>query len=291
MSTNVMPPAGQPVQPLITPVAPVAPAVQRSTFLLFHGFFFMEFQGQELVVASPSLNGHVFKKRDQGKAVQDWDGTIDTNGLKKNNIKPSFPPEMLQFKKTDIGLSASDKFISDASLPQCPCAARLPMPKSIIGLRLGPMRDFRTKSLNPGSSQKVAASIGTLTTSSQIALIIALEYESDMPFTRNYFAQHDTLEGEDVNKALDRAREVFTDKFDLLLEPPDSNAAIISSDTPGSPLLPNGITSDDETELSEMGVHATTTTIQIRNSFVMREQRIVSIETLQVVTCPIFGVE
>ena len=296
MSTNVMPPAGQPVPPLVIPAAPVAPSVQRSSFLLFHGFFFMEFQDQELVVASPSLIGHVFKKRDQGNAVQDWDGTIETSGLTKSKTAASCPPEMLQFKKADIGLSASDKFITDASLAQCPCAARLPMPKSIIGLRQGPMSDFFTQPLTPGSSEKVAGSIRTLTTSGQIALIIALEYDSDMPFTRSYFAQHNMQRSEDVNevnKALDRAREVFTPKFDLSLAPdPDPNPAakFVSRDKDGSLPLRPGITEDDEKELSEIPVHMTTTTIPT-GRFIMREQRIVTIETLQVVTCPIFGVQ
>jgi len=79
----------------------VAVPGQTSTFLLFHGFFFFEIQGTNLVIASPKVDNHSFKQRDHGAGLDgllDWDGkSIDGVTFQGSGMTPDFPVELLQF--------------------------------------------------------------------------------------------------------------------------------------------------------------------------------------------------
>src|SRR5947209_2805839 len=81
-----------------------ADAIQTSTFILLHGFIFMEFQKDTLVVASPWVDHHKFKVREHHGSLQDLTNPVDLrNELKSNGTVNDFlSKQILRYSIADL---------------------------------------------------------------------------------------------------------------------------------------------------------------------------------------------
>lgn len=249
--------------------------------IILHGFFFMEFQRDTLVAASPVCEDHTFVFRDHGSAqFQPLAGVIDLRPALKTGPRSKFRKGTLQFSKGDIGLDPNKDSIQWQTSPQnFACVLLLPHPEDIVPLRKGPHR-FQVQ------GGKVSDSIGKLS-DSNVAVITRLKYfPSSTPpgfTTRNYYAEHCfKVNACDLNQAFDAARtKIFGDKFDLKIDKIE-NSDPLPLDGPAD--LPDEMDGSDEQSLYE-----------IRPCNEPKETKchpsnLVGIESLQVATCPTFGV-
>ncbi len=234
-----------------------ADAVQTSTFILLHGFFFMEFQkdqqGDMLVAASPAFDHHQFLSRDHDGVFHNLRGLspIDLRTVLKPGTINSFDSQqILRFSRSELGLGS---FLIDTSdVGSFGILLKLPLPKQIRPLRLGDFANF-----HPLQTGKVAQSIKRLQGFEEnTAVIVCLEYEvaQGAQFTRSFYAAHQGMPMDpdvaitEVNDTLDAATSVFGQVFDLQVTQVDVNVIV---DIDDAKLLPPGIVPDDEVQLEE----------------------------------------
>jgi hypothetical protein len=212
--------------------------------IVLHGFFFMEFQGNNLLVASPPHDKHQFYYQDAGGALQKLSGLIDLTGPLQSGRKTKFPNTILQFSRKDIKLTRPS-FIDNGQPDRYACLLRLPWPEDIVALRRGAVADLNPQSGNVASSIKRLCALN-------VATVTRLKYfaKSSPPFTtRNYFAEHCHMpKACEVNAAFDSARNVFGKEFDLTISGVDCIS--LPPDKPGD--LPDEMSLDDERALEEV---------------------------------------
>lgn len=214
--------------------------------LLFHGFFFFEFQDNNLIVASPAFVPHKLSSRNHGDPKPtSWNGQIDDTGLQQGSIK-DIPPKMLRVARQDLNIPVGRFFLEASAQPRCSCFVKLPFPKAFLPLRRGNIDDFHKR------DGKVARSIDTARKGEkEVALVVCLQYDSGAAFTRSYYIEHDHHpDPHEINVALASA-QLLSPSFDLTVKEPDpSSPKPVGLDNPKD--LPPGVAPDDERGLTEL---------------------------------------
>ena len=249
--------------------------------ILLHGFFFMEFQGDMLLIAAPTHQPHQFLFRDSGGPLQQLSGPIDLRNVLQQDAKTTttttFPSSILQFSRNDMKLSRPF-FIDNNQPAQYACLLRLPKPHKIVPLRRGSVTD-----LNP-TPGNVTTSINRLCNAKE-ATVTRLKYFPKMsaPFkTRSFYAEHcHQPRACEVNDAFDSARRVFGSEFDLTIAGVDSITLAYDKRSD----LPDEIQVDDEKALEELNPCAPMPCPPSRCPPGKLCQ-----ESVEVATCPHFGV-
>lgn len=222
------------------------------TYVLLHGMFFMEFQGETLCVVTPNKpnpptgNDHEFYVRPHGGMLADLDTDVDlTQGQIKAGGLKSFPPEVPQFSASILLQGGADKpILPPKGSGTYRCRMVLPTPKHIFGYRSDTKNYFRPEG-NVG--QSILDSTGT-----RLGTITCLQYEpgsSTNPFVLNYYAEHPgPATTGDVNAALRTAKDICGSYFDLQLKP----GWVFSSNPDPENSLPSGVSQDDEDTLEDV---------------------------------------
>jgi hypothetical protein len=204
--------------------------------LLLHGLFMMEFNDNKLIIATPKVDGHIFKMRKHGQAraeAKDLPEFITMLGVVKEGSQDKFKPENLTFPVSDL---KRDYAIDYQNPSKHRCTMVLPLPYDILGLRAGKKDDFKPQAGDIGSHIKS-------TSSTRLATITCLRYKPASgvaPFTINYYAEHPNPPTKDsVNAALKAVKTVCGAQFTLQM---DDLAPVAPYDNP----LPEGVDRDDE---------------------------------------------
>lgn len=215
---------------------------QANTYILLHGMFFMAFEGNNLVVATPQHLPHHFQTRDHGGPLQTLPaGDINLTSLEGGAVQ-CFPSDVIQFSASSMQrvkpvLSSATKFQTRITLP---------FPKAIFAYRTDTADHFLG---DPGKNvtQSILSFAGP-----RLGTITCLEYgPGSNPFVRSYYAEHPTRVGStEVNLAFDAARDqgFCGPGFDLTILPgyvPDPYRDPDAS-------LPPGVLGDDEASLEEI---------------------------------------
>lgn len=262
--------------------------------ILLHGFFFMEFQDNLLIVAAPHISGHQYLFRGHGTVPpppHPVSGTVDLSFLNSNMKMRSFRPEILQFSRNDIGQSGN--LLDSSALALCSMVLKLPIPDRILPLWQGDVNDLQFDFSPPA---KVANSINKAllaTKPKKIALVTCLEFENNTPVSWNFYAEHPaelTTSGE-VNNAFDEVMTVFKN-FDLHLTRIPNKHVPCDNDP-----LPDELDLSDESALPQLVINPPLLCPADGLSQQAQKQRgqkdsggIVHSESVQVSTCPQFGV-
>lgn len=281
MSTNQSPlPSTNPFASsanVIRTSAADAPAVSTAVNILLHGFFFMEFQNDTLVAASPAFSDHHFLLRDHGSAtLQPIQNPVDLRKTLNPGTVLDFTSDMvLRFARKDIGLADNQFFIDPGKTYGA--LLLLPRPAQILTLRLGLFANF-----HPVTSGKVAQSIIKNHDSQQSsALIACLQYTTTggaAGFTRSYYAEHShDPQPQEVNAALAAATNVFGAAFDLQVTNQIDNK-VVPLDDPAS--LPGSVSPDDENDLQDL----------MGGAMRMHHPGAVVRQAIEVGTCPQFAI-
>jgi len=219
--------------------------------ILLHGLFFLQYQGDQLIVLAPYHKKHEFKKRPQHQQPP-LDPLNDEEAfanLIPHNIKQAFPPSMPQFDKNETGVG--DLVPKQKPEKNYRCQMVLPWPLDIDVIRTrGRMRD-----LKPMLTSRVGDNILKYS-GPGLGLVTVLHYETPDPgFTISCFAEHmKPANTNEVNDALKDAGKLFANesKFDLRLR--EVNRPIICPDP--DPLPPKitryQIIRDDEHSVGEV---------------------------------------
>jgi hypothetical protein len=248
------------------------------TYLLLHGMFFMEFYDGLFYICTPKYDCHKFFKKTHAPNPTSFQSLDpDINWSKDNSmITPgktnSFPPEVLQF---------SVKTLDPNGLPILPgaknyaCKMVLHPPKHIFGYRTDGKEKFHP--LTGNTADDISDSTGP-----RIATITCLQYDPGKAgaFVESFYAEHDHLpRTSEVNDALQAAKGICGNNFDLKFDPSSSNPSPADKDKPGS--LPPGIDPDYETEINEKpGTPCPPP----------KPGAVVGTENVDVASCPQFGI-
>jgi len=217
----------------------------QSSYVLLHGMWFMEFDGNgHLLAATPQHQAHHFHIRPHQQPLQALPpGDLDlTSTLGTTGKVAFFPTDILQF-------SAAAVQISYPRLPKITkfqTRITLPLPKLIFAFRSDTTDDF------PAAAGKVRDSMLTFA-GPRLATITCLEYDpgSGGPTVTSYYAEHPAKANSTaVNAALGDAAdsEFLGPNFNLIV-----NAGFVPDacrDTDDS--LPMGVLGDDEATLREI---------------------------------------
>jgi hypothetical protein len=271
------------------------------TYLLLHGMFFMEFQGDTLCVVTPNKptpptgNDHEFYQRPHGGMLADLYRDIDwTQGqIKAGPLKNSFPPETPQFPASILLQGGPDKPILPAKgSGTYRCRMVLPTPKRILGYRSDTKNYFRPTG---NTGQSILDSTGT-----RLGTITCLQYDPGnvSPFVLNYYAEHpDTAVTDDVNAALRTGKDVCGPNFDLQIK----SGWVFSSNRDPENSLPAGVSQDDEQTLEEVidsfALYRNLLNDQAKKSFDSlktahshQEDQIQKTKAADIASCPQFGI-
>lgn len=253
------------------------PAHPVGVNILLHGFWFMEFQDNMLVAASPYLEGHSFQFRNHGDGQPQpvppkepgKDPVEDLfDSLNSGTVIDFVSDMMLRFSKTDMDLPRKYLAKLDQPYKTYTGVILLPLPIQVLSFRLGSFANFHA---DPNGN--VIDSINTLHGSQEASsLITCLQYTAidGNGFTRSYYAEHNhNPKPSEVNAALDAARTAFGPEFDLHVTS-DCDAEIVPPDDSNN--LPAAVWQDDERELQEL------------------KRKPEDMFTVEVGTCPQFGV-
>lgn len=216
-----------------------------SSYVLLHGMWFMEFDGQgHLLALTPQHQPHHFHIRPQGKPLQDLqkDPLDLTSTLGATGKVQQFPTDILQFSASAINLPS----------PILPNIAKfrakliLPLPKLIFAYRTDTTENF------PAEAGHVDDSISTFA-GPRLGTITCLEYDpgSGGPSVTSYYAEHPRKASSAiVNAALDAVRDpgFLGPNFDLKVKM--GFVADACRDTDQS--LPTGVLGDDEATIEEI---------------------------------------
>jgi len=247
--------------------------------ILLHGFFFMEFQDDMLLVASPKHQPHQVLFRDSGGALQPLSSLIDLRDALQPGSKTTFPSKILQFSRSDIKLNRP--FIDKNNPNQYACFMQLPKPHDIVPLRLGKVADLSPNPGNVANSIKRLCDVNTAT-------VTRLKYfpKTSAPFkTRSFYAEHcHPPKACEVNNTFDAARAVFGKEFDLTIKGVES--ITLGKDKRSD--LPDEIELDDENALEEIRSAASSCPPPLCPPPCPPGK--VCIESVEVATCPHFGV-
>jgi hypothetical protein len=226
----------------------VAEGAKSYTYLLLHGMFFMEFYDGLLYICTPKYDCHKFQKKIHAPNPTPFQSLESEINWSKDNsmVTPgkanSFPPEILQF---------SVKTLDTNGLPILPgtknyaCKMVLHPPKHIFGYRTDGKDKFHPL------AGKIADDISDAT-GPRIATITCLQYDpgTSGAFIESFYAEHDHLPRSlEVNGALEAAKSICGNNFDLKFDPNNCNPNVAKKDEPGS--LPPGIDPAYETEINE----------------------------------------
>lgn len=247
---------------------------QTNTFILLHGFFFLEVQNDKLVIASPRVTGHTPFQRDHGARHRGWDGRTIESGpsLVAAGTAPQFPLELLQFSRAKAGVPDGQFFIDAAKQDDFAAFVELPLPDAIVPLRKGTKDHY-----HPDRTKNVPQSIDHLCgNSNNVALIVFLQYSSNPLFTRNYYIEHSVDPGDigEVNDMFQVAADEFgRPGFDFRITKLDKTPVPTGKDN-----VPVGIDSNnDEEAIGEVLVDEAPPSANTRR-------------TIAVATCPMFGI-
>lgn len=180
--------------------------------LVFHGFFFFDFQTDALVVSSPSYQDHNFLFRDED--VDDLNDMPQealnyTTQLKWGPATPAWPDAILHFNKSEAKLDVP-------LIPRTFDAKKhgslliLPYPERVVAIRYGGTTDELT--LGGNIAQYIKRPSDKI-----LGLITCLQYfkKANLDFdTRHYYAEHCIPPGNTgVASALKAARDAFGGDF------------------------------------------------------------------------------
>jgi hypothetical protein len=212
----------------------------QKVYILLHGMFFMEYDGDKFIVATPNCEGHRFYTRFHGQGLQDMDTDINLYNNVIGGPKPLPFEGILQLsRKADLNID-DGPVLSRASMYRCKMI--LPYPEKIITMRSGLASDFHPKgNIFAKSKRNIPSEIATIT-------CLVYSAGSDDAYTQSYYAEHPHRPSlSEINMALVAAQDLCGDSFNLQIASPSSTPCIPPSDSK----LP-GVSQDDEYELDEL---------------------------------------
>lgn len=188
------------------------------TNLVFHGFFFFDFQPGVLVVASPAYSDHnfLFRDKDEYSLHEMPQEAVDLRDkLKAGPATPVWPGEILYFNKKEAKLDVP-LVPSSYDSKKHGSLLILPYPENIAAIRYGGTTDEFMLSGNIAKYLK-------LPSDKNLGLITCLQYNKKVNLdfsTRHYYAEHCKTPGnrgmvDMFNAARDAFGGDFKKGFDL----------------------------------------------------------------------------
>jgi hypothetical protein len=237
-------------------IIPVARPFATDIYLFLHGFFFLEYQGNRLIITAPAVDDHDYKiGQPDKKLLKDvppnttFDWTGDLTGDDQCSAK-AFPKQILQFSKGDTGIGDSTGSFHFKLI--------LPCPLHIYSLRLGKAKDF------PGRDGHVWNSIQKHLTD-KIALVTCLQFQgtvdsywpssSSTPYRCHVYAEpHCKTDLEHTRHALIDCRRLFANPtlFDLDIDVGAMLDPVYATDPHNDDPGLTGFSASDENNLAEV---------------------------------------
>ena len=237
----------------------MAPPFATDIYLFLHGFFFMEFQGNQLIITAPEVGDHDYRIGQPDKALLkpvpsnttlDWTGTLTGDNLCTSR---GFAIETLQFSKAITGVGDLKGAFHFRVILPCPFA--------FYPLRKGPAGEFPGK----GNVWNDIYSRLKGSGSKDIALVTCLKYQgsidpywprSSSPYRYHLYAEPDCkLELEHTRHALSESKQLFANSgaFDLDIDV-NSTLTRVDAKKPDDeyPGTLSGFSTDDEKNLAEV---------------------------------------